>query len=58
MRWRGPAEIVNDKPVPSSERMICKDYDRKCSIKKYSGLESQGAWCQDEMIGCKAPVVK
>jgi hypothetical protein len=25
MRWRGPAEIVNDRP---------KDYDRRCSIEK------------------------
>jgi hypothetical protein len=26
MRWRGPAAIVNNKPILSSERMLHKDY--------------------------------
>jgi hypothetical protein len=26
--------------------------------KEISGLEPQGAWRQDELIGCKPPVVK
>jgi hypothetical protein len=34
MRWRGPAAIVNDKLILSSERMLHKDYDRRCSIEK------------------------
>jgi hypothetical protein len=29
-----PAAIVNDKPILSSERMLCKDYNRKCSVGK------------------------
>jgi hypothetical protein len=49
---------VNDKPILSSERMLHKDYDRRCSIKKKSGRESQGAWRQDKLIGNKPPVVK
>jgi hypothetical protein len=59
MRWRGPAAIVNDRLILSSERMLYKDYDRKCSIeKKNSGRESQGARPQDELIGDKPPFVK
>jgi hypothetical protein len=38
--------------------MLHKDYDRKCSIEKNAGRESQGAWRQDEVIGGKPPVVK
>jgi hypothetical protein len=34
MRWRGPAAIVNDRPILSSDRKIYKDYDRRCSIEK------------------------
>jgi hypothetical protein len=34
MRWREPAAIVNDIPILSSERMLYKDYDRRCSIEK------------------------
>jgi hypothetical protein len=34
MRWRGPAVIVNDKPILSSERMLYKDYDRRCSFER------------------------
>jgi hypothetical protein len=36
MRWRGPAAVVNDIPILSSERMlrVYKDYDRRCSIEK------------------------
>jgi hypothetical protein len=26
--------IVNDKPILSSERILYKDYDRRCSIKE------------------------
>jgi hypothetical protein len=59
MRWRGPTAIVNDRHIPSSERMLYKDYDCKCPIeKKISGRESQGARRQDELIGAKPPVVK
>jgi hypothetical protein len=38
--------------------MLHKDYDRKRSVKKITGRESQGAWRQDELIGGKPPVVK
>jgi hypothetical protein len=34
LRWRGPAAIVNDRPILSSKRMLHKDYDRKCSVGK------------------------
>jgi hypothetical protein len=34
LRWRGPAAIVNDRLILSSERMLHKDYDRRCSIEK------------------------
>jgi hypothetical protein len=32
--WWGPAATVNDKPILSSERMLHKDYNRKCSVGK------------------------
>jgi hypothetical protein len=45
--------------VLSSEKMLYKDYDHRCSIeKKNSGRESQGARRQDELISGKPPVVK
>jgi hypothetical protein len=36
MRWRGPAAIVNDKIILSSERIlyVFKDYDRRSSTEK------------------------
>jgi hypothetical protein len=34
MRWRGPAAIVNGRPILSSERMLHKDYDQKRSVEK------------------------
>jgi hypothetical protein len=34
MHWRGPAVIANDRHIFSSERMLYKDYDRRCSIEK------------------------
>jgi hypothetical protein len=34
MRWRGPAAIINDRPILSSERMLGKNYDRKYSVEK------------------------
>jgi hypothetical protein len=37
--------------------MLHKDYNRKCSVKKIAGRESQGACRQDEVIGGKPPVV-
>jgi hypothetical protein len=44
-------------PILSSERMLHKDYDRRCSVEKKSDRESQGAWRQDKLIGGKPPVV-
>jgi hypothetical protein len=59
MRWRGTAAIVNDRPILSSERMLYKDYDLRCSIeKKISGRGSQGARRKDELICGKPPDVK
>jgi hypothetical protein len=37
--------------------MLHKEYDRKGSVEKISGRESQGTWRQDELIGGKQPVV-
>jgi hypothetical protein len=37
---------------------VTKDYDRKCSVDKNTGRESQGARRQDELIGGIPPVVK
>jgi hypothetical protein len=34
MPWRGPAEIVNGRPILSSERVLYKDYDRRYSFEK------------------------
>jgi hypothetical protein len=34
MRWRGPATVVNDRSILSSERMLYKNYDRRCSVEK------------------------
>jgi hypothetical protein len=42
MRWRGPAAIVNDRFILSSERMLHKDYNRKGLVEKtITGRESQ-----------------
>jgi hypothetical protein len=42
--------------------MLHKDNDCKGSVAKrkikISGHAAQGAWCQDELIGSKLPVVK
>jgi hypothetical protein len=55
-----PAAIVIDRPILSSDRMLHKDYTRKCSVEKknISGRESQGAFRQDERMGGKPTVVK
>jgi hypothetical protein len=38
--------------------MLHKDYERKYSVEKFAGRESQGACRQGELIGGKLPVVK
>jgi hypothetical protein len=54
-----PAAIVNNRSILSLERMLRKDYNRKCSFeKKITGRESQGVCHQDELIGGKPPVIK
>jgi hypothetical protein len=59
MRWRGPVVTLNDRPILSSESILYKEYDSRCSNeKKKSGRESHGARRQDELIGGKLPVVK
>jgi hypothetical protein len=42
MRWRGPAAIVNDRPILSSERMLHNDYDHMCSIEKNLAVSLKG----------------
>jgi hypothetical protein len=44
LRWRGPVEIVNVRPILSSKRILHKDYNRKCLVEKNSDLGSQWAW--------------
>jgi hypothetical protein len=34
LRWWRPAALVNDRPILSSEGLLRKDYDRKCSVEK------------------------
>jgi hypothetical protein len=34
MLWGGPAAIVNYRSILSSERMLYKHYDLRCSIEK------------------------
>jgi hypothetical protein len=34
MTARGPAKIVNDRPILSSERILLKHYDRKGLVEK------------------------
>jgi hypothetical protein len=36
LRWWGPAATVNDRTILSSERMLRKDYNGKCSVEKES----------------------
>jgi hypothetical protein len=52
-----PSIFIGDTPILSSG-VLHKDYDRKGSVEKISGRESQGSCRQDELIGGKPPVVK
>jgi hypothetical protein len=38
--------------------MLNKVYNRKCSVEKNAGRESQGDCLQDELIGGKPPLAK
>jgi hypothetical protein len=50
---------INNRPILSSERLLHKDYDRKCSVEKIiTCRESQGACRLDELIGGEPPVTK
>jgi hypothetical protein len=51
LRWLWPAAIVNDRPILSSERMLHRNYKRKCSCEKFIVRGSQGACRQDQLIG-------
>jgi hypothetical protein len=42
LRWRGLAAIVNDRPILSSESMLHKDYNRKCSVEKMLVVNIKG----------------
>jgi hypothetical protein len=46
----------NDRAILSSERMLHINNDRKSSVEKITGRESQGACRQDELIGGKPSV--
>jgi hypothetical protein len=49
---------MSDRLIFSSERMLHKDYDRKCSIEeKNLWSESLGPWRRDELIGGETSVV-
>jgi hypothetical protein len=37
--------------------MLHKDYNRKGSVEKIFGRESQGPWQRDDLMGGKPPVV-
>jgi hypothetical protein len=50
--------FIREKPIPSSERMLHKDYDCKGSVAKISGRDPLDAWRQDELIGGKPLVIK
>jgi hypothetical protein len=32
--WRGPATVVNDRPILLLQGMLHKDYENKCSVGK------------------------
>jgi hypothetical protein len=59
MRCRGPAAIVNDRRILSSERMLHKEYDRKYSVEKKTLLvvTLKGFVAYRKLIGGKPPVV-
>jgi hypothetical protein len=38
MLWQEPAAIVNDRPILSSERILYKDYDHRCSFEEKESL--------------------
>jgi hypothetical protein len=38
--------------------MLHKDYEFSCAKKKRKKKETQGAWCQDELLGSKPPDIK
>jgi hypothetical protein len=40
--WRGPAAVVNYRPILSSERMLHKDYENKYSVEKMLALILKG----------------
>jgi hypothetical protein len=46
------------RTIISSEIMLRRDYITSVEFKKIAGLESQGAWRQDELIGSKPLLVK
>jgi hypothetical protein len=44
--------------LPLVREDVTKEYDRKCSVEKNTGRESQVPSYQDKLIGGKLPVVK
>jgi hypothetical protein len=50
--------FIRDNPIISSDRMLHKDRDQIVQFQEeISGFEPQRDWRQDEMSGCKPPVV-
>jgi hypothetical protein len=53
-----PSIFITGKPISSPRRYYIKTMTARVQFKKISGLESQGVWHQDEVIGGRPPVVK
>jgi hypothetical protein len=53
-----PSIFIIDKPSSRQRGCYIKTITSNVQLKKISDRESQGAWCQDELIGGKLPIVK
>jgi hypothetical protein len=57
VRWRGPAAIVNDRPILCERGCYIRIINASVQLEnKFTGRESQGACRQDEPICCKPPL--
>jgi hypothetical protein len=56
--WRKAKRIHKRQTHLLVREMLHKDYCRKISVGEISGRGSLGTWRQNELIGCKPPVVK
>jgi hypothetical protein len=53
-------QAYSQETNPSSRQTGCyiRSMTARVQLKKVSGRKPQGAWRQEELIGCKPPVVK